>query len=121
MQDHSKYYFRFALEVIAIVFVGIWGANLSTGWGSFFIGLGCSIVFVTIWGVFNVPNDPSRSGKAPVVVSGKLRLILEFTLFTWAAVAIAQEAGIWFGIVFLLAVIAHNIHIKERTIWIWQN
>lgn len=33
--------------------------------------------------VFNVPNDPSRSGAAPVRVMGKMRLMVEDCFFVW--------------------------------------
>ena len=121
MQDQSKYYFRFALEVIAIIFVGIWGSTFIAGWPSFYVGLGCSFLFMLIWGLFNVPGDPSRSGKAPIAVPGKLRLIIELLLFLWAALALTKTVGLSYGMLFLIAVIAHNIHIKERTFWIWKN
>ena len=121
MQHHSKYYFRFALEVIAVVFVGMWGSTFISGWPSFYMGVFCSFLFMLIWGLFNVPGDPSRSGKAPIAIPGKLRLILELLLFIWATVALENVAGMSFGIVYFVAVVAHNIHIKERTVWIWKN
>lgn len=79
--------FRFLLEVCALVAVGFWGWYQGGGWLRFILAFGLPILFAAIWGTFNVPNDPSRSGKAPVVTRGVIRLALELTLFalaTWA-------------------------------------
>ncbi len=51
-----------------------------------------------LWGTFAVPNDPSRSGRAPVPVPGIVRLVLELViLFGGAAgfyVAGQSTAGV---------------------------
>ncbi len=121
MHDKSQYFFRFFLEVIAFLAIGWWGSSLANSWGSVFLGIALAVFAMMIWGVFNVPNDPSRSGKAPVVVPGKMRLLIELFIFLWASYSIWTMINIWFASVYLVAVLAHNMHIKERNIWIWRN
>lgn len=82
--------FRFILEVIALISVGMWGWKLTTsGWRLILVIL-IPLSLALIWGTFNVPGDPSRSGEAPVVVSGLLRLVLELFIFFLASAAIFQ-------------------------------
>ncbi len=42
------------------------------------------MAIMAIWGTFAVPNDPSRSGSAPIVISGMQRLIIELGIFVFA-------------------------------------
>lgn len=64
---------RFVLEIAA------WAGFAWGGWqlGSWPLGIGLLVAAVVAWGTFAVPHDPSRSGKAPVPVSGVVRLVLE--------------------------------------------
>jgi hypothetical protein len=69
------------------------------------------------WGAFNVKDDPSRSGKAPVPVPGILRLVLELVFFglaTWALFSLNQTCGWIFGLVTL----AHYILSYDRILWL---
>ena len=78
---------RFLLEIAALLAVGVWGWQLSDGWFKFVLAPGIPIILAVIWGTFAVPNDPSRSGQAPVRVPGIIRLTIElvfFALATWA-------------------------------------
>lgn len=75
---------RFILEIIALLAVGFWGWKRFDGFLQFILGVGLPLAMTVIWGVFAVPEDPSRSGKARVPISGILRLILEFSFFTIA-------------------------------------
>jgi hypothetical protein len=116
-QIQSKYYIRFVLEVLALVGIGWWGAGLFSGWlailsGAFFVTL-----TMLVWGVFNVLNDPSRSGKAPIRVPGKVRLAIEIVVFLFGTFALSH-IEIWYGIFYFIVVIAHYIHTKERVKWL---
>ena len=117
-ENHSKYYVRFALEVIALIYLGWWGGLLASGWWGFLSAMGILVVTMLLWGIFNVPGDPSRSGKAPVVVPGKLRLAIEAFVFLGATYAILIVSGWLFALLYLAAVIAHYIHTKSRVTWI---
>ncbi len=79
---------RFLLEILALTAVGIWGWEQGTQWTQWLFAIILPIVFAMIWGLFNVPDDPSRSGKAPIQISGLLRLILELALFSFAIMAL---------------------------------
>ncbi|MGB5508782.1 MAG: YrdB family protein, partial [Robiginitalea sp.] len=57
---------RFLLEIIALISLGIWGWNQSESWFRFVLAIGIPGIIAVIWGTFAVPNDPSRSGSAPV-------------------------------------------------------
>jgi hypothetical protein len=117
-QIESAYYFRFVLEVVALLFIGWYGSSLASGWASFFLAAGFVLLAALLWGLFNVPGDPSRSGKAPVVVSGSVRLAIESLVFLTAVYAILSTMGKWFALLYLTAVIAHYIHIKKRVTWL---
>mgnify|MGYP001828086701 CR=1 FL=1 len=69
------------------------------------------------WGTFNVPNDPSRSGKAPVPVPGWTRLLIELALFgsaSWALHDLSPTYGWIFGFVTLL----HYVLSYDRIGWL---
>ena len=76
--------FPFLLELLASVAVGFRGWNQSDSWIRFAWRIGLPMTLAAIWGIFAVPNDPSRSGSAPVAIPGIYRLILEFAAFTIA-------------------------------------
>ena len=90
---------RFGLELAAVYGVGQWAwdqADTSIlNWTYLILAI---TMFMTIWAVFNVPGDPSRSGKAPVVVRGWVRLAIELALFglaVWALISNGKESFGW--------------------------
>ena len=110
---------RFLLELAALATLGIWGWQYGDGsWLGYMLAAGLPIIAAVVWGVFNVPNDPSRSGKAPVVVPGIVRLIIELLLFalaTWALYDLSYVLLSWVlaGVVMLHYLISYN-----RIIWL---
>jgi hypothetical protein len=68
---------RFILEIAALFALGYWGWTQHDGVWRFVWGIGLVILAAVIWGTFAVPDDPSRSGNAPVPVPGALRLVIE--------------------------------------------
>jgi hypothetical protein len=87
MDSHPLNLFvRFMLEIIALVAIGFWGWQYTNGWLQYILAIGLPFLLAAIWGIFAVPNDPSRSGKAPIATPGFIRLGLElgfFALATW--------------------------------------
>jgi hypothetical protein len=80
---------RFLLEVAALAGLAFAGWRLANGALSIVMAVTLPLVAAAFWGVFTVPNDPSRSGKSPVPVSGAVRLALELLVLGGGAVAVA--------------------------------
>ena len=74
--------FRFLLELTVLGVVAIWSWKSIESWAGMVLAFVIPFVMAVIWGTFAVPDDPSRSGKAPVPTPGALRLLLEL-LFFW--------------------------------------
>ena len=94
---------RFLLEIAALIALGWWGWNSGTGAWRFVLALGLPILAAVFWGTFAVPDDPSRSGKAPIPVPGLVRLLFELGFFASASAALyftgLQAAALIFGII----------------------
>jgi hypothetical protein len=97
---------------------GIWGWKYSDGWLRYVLAIGIPIVLAIIWGTFAVPNDPSRSGSAPIVTPGVIRLIIEFCIFAFATWSLhdmgLNKTSLTFGII----VVVHYIISYDRVIWL---
>jgi hypothetical protein len=109
---------RFMLELAALASTGIWGSKQAEGWLSFMFALGIPIVLAAIWGTFAVPNDPSRSGKAPIVIPGLVRLLLELGFFAFAAWALYDLGFIKACIALGAASFIHYIISYDRILWL---
>lgn len=71
---------RFGLELAALVGLAMGAWAVSAGWLGWVAAVLVPLVAASVWGLFNVLDDPSRSGKAPVEVSGWIRLWLELLI-----------------------------------------
>ena len=72
---------RFILEMTVLVVSGRWGWLNGDSTTQYVYALALPVLIAAVWGTFAVPDDPSRSGKAPVPVPGTVRLILELAVF----------------------------------------
>ena len=110
---------RFLLELAALTAIGVWGWQYDNEtWLRIILALGLPFIAAVIWGIFNVHNDPSRSGAAPIIVPGIVRLTLElliFSLATWALYELAYTQLSW-----LLGslVILHYLVSYDRIFWL---
>lgn len=112
--------FRFLLELAVLALAGFWAYQLFSGlWGVVF-AVCLLLVLALIWGVFNVPNDPSRSGKAPVVVSGKLRLFIELVFFAIGVCILFQLQQAKLALLFAALVLLHYGLSYDRLQWLWR-
>lgn len=109
---------RFLLELIALISMGIWGWKQSDGVLRFILAFGIPIIAAAIWGTFAVPDDPSRSGAAPIVTPGIIRLFIELAFFvfaTWSLYSLGYTSLSW---ILGLIVIVHYIVSYDRIMWL---
>ncbi len=111
---------RFLLEVVALVGIGYWGWTQGEGFVRILLAFGLPGIASALWVTFAVPNDPSRSGYAPVPVPGIVRLLLEVSIFglgtyLWYA---ADQPTI--ALLMLIALIIHHIASYDRLAWLLQ-
>lgn len=78
------------------------------------------VIGAALWGVFAVPDDPSRSGKTVVPVSGKVRLMLEVAIFVAAVAAVLVALNAMFAVVLAAVVIVHYAVSYERVRWLLE-
>ncbi len=97
---------RFGLELAALTGLALAAWKLSSGDLRWLTVVIVPVVAAAIWGVFNVVGDPSRSGEAPVEVSGWIRLAIELAILGGgaAAFAIAQRPTIAVGMASLIII-----------------
>ncbi|WP_117212476.1 DUF2568 domain-containing protein [Allorhizocola rhizosphaerae] len=105
---------RFVLEVAALIGLAVGGHRLG-GWP---VAIALVLVAAAAWVVFAVPGDPSRSGRAPVPVSGIVRLFVEVAVIIGGAVALIASgyelAGYVLGGLFVL----HLAFSPDRLNWL---
>ncbi len=109
---------RFLLEMSGLVSLGIWGWKQSDGWLRFVLAIGIPIVFATIWGIFAVPDDPSRSGKAPIKTPGIIRLLLEIGFFVCAILSLYDMGFNTLSLAFGIIVVLHYLISYDRIKWL---
>ena len=108
------------LELAALTGMGIWGYHLTSGFTRFLWAFGIPVLAAIVWWAFNVPGDPSRSGKAPVRIRGWLRLLLELFIFIFAAWAYHKSIDWKAGIVFASLVVIHYLFSLRRIVWLYK-
>lgn len=113
--------FRFILELCVLTAIGIWGWKQSDGLFRFVLSIGTPIILAVIWGVFAVPDDPSRSGSAPVVVSGIVRLLIELAIFAFAIWSLYDIGYVRIGRIFGITVLLHYILSYDRIYWLMSH
>lgn len=110
--------FRFILEIAALIVMGIWGWNQSDNWSRYLLAALVPIFAAVLWGVFAVPDDPSRSGKAPIPVRGTIRLALELAFFALAASALNDLGAVQLSWIMAIAVTVHYLLSMDRVNWL---
>ena len=109
---------RFLLELMALISVGYWGWKSYEGALQYVFGLGLPILMTIVWGTFAVPDDPSRSGKAPIPVSGLIRLIIEFIFFALAVWALFDLEYTRLSYALGTIVLIHYLVSYDRVKWL---
>lgn len=109
---------RFLLEMAALLAFGLWGWRQSDGLLRYVFAFGIPIIAAALWGTFAVPDDPSRSGAAPVPVPGILRLLLELAFFALAAWALYATGYTTLSLVLGAVTVIHYLLSYDRIIWL---
>jgi hypothetical protein len=112
---------RFILELWALVAYGYLGLDQNLGLLNYILMVIFPLVIAILWGIFAVPNDPSRSGGAPIPVPGAIRLVLEFLIFGGAFWIMFAGILIYVSLVYIILVIIHYILARERIRWLLSN
>jgi hypothetical protein len=109
---------RFVLELAALYALGLWGWRHGDGGWRFVIAGVIPLIAAALWGTFTVPGDPSRSGSAPVPVSGLVRLALELGFFASATLALYDLGYTVLTATFSAAIVVHYLLSYDRIRWL---
>jgi hypothetical protein len=109
---------RFLLELSALLSMGYWGWHRRDDGFQILLALAIPLVAAILWGTFAVPNDPTRSGSAPVPIPGMLRLALDVGFFAFAAWALYDLRSARLTVIFGTAVVLHYLLSYDRISWL---
>jgi hypothetical protein len=109
---------RFLLELAAFGGLAFWGWQRGDGLLGFVFALGSFLIAAILWGTFNVPDDPSRSGRAPVRVPGLIRLPLEIAIFAAGIWAIQSTGYGQLALILAILVLVHYLLSYDRITWL---
>ena len=109
---------RFLLEVVVLVAAGMWGWKQSDGGLRFVLAIGLPILLAALWGTFAVPDDPSRSGAAPIITPGVIRLIMELAIFAFASWAFYDMGLNKISLTLGVIVVLHYAFSYDRIMWL---
>jgi hypothetical protein len=119
MSTHpANLFLRFFLELFVLGVTGVWGWSLGEEWMRFLYAFGLPMIVAVVWGVFAVPNDPSRSGKTVVTTPRWLRLMIELAVFGlgfYALMSLGFERAAW---VYAAVVTLHYGASYDRIRWL---
>jgi hypothetical protein len=109
---------RFFVEVAVLMIIGYWGFSQHTGIWRIGLGIGLPAVAAAVWATFAVPDDPSRSGRAPVPTTGMLRPLLELCLFGFAVWALYDAGSPTLALILADITIIHYALSYDRVLWL---
>ena len=109
---------RFGLELVALAGIGAAAWKVGSGGMRWVLVVVVPVVAAAIWGVFNVLDDPSRSGAAPVEVPGWTRFAIELLILGCgvAGLAFSGRRGLAVGLSVL--VVVHYATSWSRVTWL---
>jgi Protein of unknown function (DUF2568) len=107
---------RFSLELASLVGLGRF-ANTAVPVAKPVAALALPCAAAAMWVTWNVPNDPSRGGGAPIPVSGATRLVVEGVVLGGGGLALWQWNAVAGGIYWSAAAV-HYVSYHERIRWL---
>jgi hypothetical protein len=109
---------RFVLEVGALTGLGVAAWNQTGGAVRWIAVVVAPLIAAAVWGTFNVIDDPSRSGEAPVEVSGRVRLAVELLVLAGGGVAFGVGGYPAVGAALAVLTVVHYAVSRPRLIWL---
>ena len=109
---------RFFLELAALLGLGTAGWSLSSEVWRWVAAPVVPLVAAILWGTFAVPNDPSRSGRAPIPVPGAARLVLELAILFGGAIGFYVAGYKTVAIVVALLIVVSYAFSLDRLRWL---
>jgi multisubunit Na+/H+ antiporter MnhB subunit len=112
--------FRFLLEIITLGITVLWAYRPGGGLFGFVLAVFVPLLLALVWGVFTVPDDPTRSGHAPVATPGPIRLFIELGIFAFATLMFYDLGYSVLCLVFGMLVLVHYAFSYDRIKWLFQ-
>jgi hypothetical protein len=112
--------FRFLLEMVAIVFWGIVGWQITDGAARWILVIVLPLAAAVVWGTFRAPDDHSANGESPVAVPGLVRVLIELGLLLGVAILTALVWRPTAGIVLGATVVFHYAATLRRVRWLLE-
>jgi hypothetical protein len=109
---------RLGLEFGALTGLGLAAWTQTDGPARWIAAAALPVAAAALWGTFNVLDDPSRSGAAPVEVPGHVRLAIELIVLGggWIAYGIAGYPTL--GAAFAALTVLHYAVSRPRVHWL---
>jgi len=112
--------FRFFLELSAVFIFAVRGWRSRDDGFRILVAIVFPLLAASVWGIFAVPNDPSRSGSAPVPTPGVVRLLLELGFFALAVWALHGLGFARLAAILGMAVALHYAVSYDRIRWLFR-
>ncbi|WP_280203179.1 YrdB family protein [Nocardia cyriacigeorgica] len=108
---------RLVLELTALVAFGVLGWAFDAPWKYALVVI-LPLAAAALWGTFAVPGDPSRGGKAPVAVSGRVRLVVESVVLFGGAAALWVAGLPGWALGFAAVLVIYHVIAFDRVRWL---
>ncbi len=109
---------RFGLEVAALAGLATAAWHFSAGPWRWVAVIAVPLLAAVAWGTFNVPDDPSRSGAAPIEVPGGVRLALELAVLAAGSAGFIVAGPSAVGLILAALIVAHYATSVPRIRWL---
>ncbi|MEV0686842.1 YrdB family protein [Nocardia sp. NPDC050378] len=109
---------RFLLELIAITSFGVFGWRAFDSPWRYLLVVVLPVAAAVLWGTLAVPDDPSRSGDAPVPVPGPVRLGVEFAVLFGGAAALWAAGLPRLVLISAAVLVGYHLLAYDRVLWL---